>query len=98
MEIEKNLVVSTANITQADSELLERISEENVAGLTVYSSEYWYLIYLSDILSTTLIKDAGFSEAFANLYKFALLHEEGFTFLKLDRDGVELEGFPTFEW
>lgn len=39
-----------------------------------------------------------FSIAFGKLFEFAKNREEGFTHLKLDRDGESLEGFEEFDW
>jgi hypothetical protein len=94
MEIEKNLVVSTAHITERDSELLQ----SGLSSVTAYDNEYFYLVYLNKEIEKQHLSENGFSEAFASLYEFAAKHEENFRYLKLDRDGDELEGFPTFEW
>ncbi len=90
LEIEKVLVVSTGNITKEDSELLTKASEENT--LTVYETEFFYLIPLCQELSDK------FSIGFGKLFEFAKNHEEGFTHLKLDCDGELLEGFEEFDW
>lgn len=96
MEIEKNLVVSSAHITENDTRLLDRACSAYLAGLTVYSTEYWYMIHLDREIIKNL--EERFSPEFVNLYKFALNHEEEFTFLKLDCDGDVLNDFPTFDW
>lgn len=92
LEIEKVLVVSTAHITQKDNNLLQIVG----ATITVYNCEYFYLIYLSE----NILESIGemFSPAFKKLIEFAKNHEEGFTHLKLDRDGDTLEGFEEFDW
>lgn len=99
MDIEKNLVVSTGNITQSDNELLEKASENCIAGLTVYTTSYFHLVYLDKNVSTDNLLMAGFSEAFVKLFAFANKAEGmSLSYLKLDRDGDELEGFETFDW
>lgn len=97
MEIEKNLVVSTAHITQEDDNLLEEIAQQNEPdeGLIVYGSEYWVMVYVGPASTPNLDR---FSPAFRELFSFAQKHEEGFTFLKFDNSGEMLEGFPTFDW
>jgi hypothetical protein len=95
MEIEKNLVVSTAHVTFDDMTLLEALSKEDAPkGLIVYENEYFVLVYVQDPEPDL----SHFSESFAKLFKFTRDHEEGFTFLKLDCDADMLDGFETFDW
>lgn len=96
MEIEKNLVVSTCHITEKDTRLLDRACSAYLAGLTVYSTEYWYMIHLNMEIIKNL--EERFSPEFVNLYKFAATHPEKFTFLKLDCDADIISDFPTFDW
>ena len=90
LEIEKNLVVSTCHITEDDNAIIQ---ENNLA----HSNEYFHLIHLSEGNEEAFSK-CNLSDSFMCLYKFALKHKEGFSFLKLDRDGPELLGFPKYEW
>lgn len=99
MDIEKNLVVSTANITQHDNELLEKASEDCIAGLTVYTTPYFHLVYLDKNVTTDILLKNGFSDAFVKLFAFANKADGmSLSYLKLDRDGDELEGFEIFNW
>lgn len=93
LEIEKVLVVSTAHITEQDNHLLQISADETII---VYDCEYFYLIYLAE----NILESIGevFSPAFKKLIEFAKTHKEGFTHLKLDRDGETLEGFEEFDW
>jgi hypothetical protein len=91
LDIQKTLVVSTAHITEQDNELLEN------EAIVCYSNEYFYLIPLNQS-STDSVPGDNFSPAFKKLFEFAKNHEEGFSYLKLDRDGDILEGFDTFDW
>jgi hypothetical protein len=93
LEIEKVLVVSTVHITEQDNHLLQISADETII---VYDCEYFYLIYLAE----NILESIGevFSPAFKKLIEFAKTHEEGFTHLKLDRDGNTLEGFEEFDW
>src|SRR5690606_12082565 len=43
-------------------------------------------------------EDFKLSEAFYKLYEFVKNHKEGFTYLKLEVGGSELEGFEIFDW
>ena len=98
MEIEKNLVVTTAHVTQKDMELLESAAHDHVfCGLIVYSGERWVQVYVGPA-NPAPPNPKMFSKAFRKLFEFARKHEEGFTFLKLDADGSELEDFETFDW
>jgi hypothetical protein len=40
--------------------------------------------------------DKGFSEAFLNLFKH--LREQKIHYVKIDADGIEVPGLPTFDW
>ena len=93
LEIEKTLVVSTAHITKEDNHLLQIVAD---AIIIVYDCEYFYLIPLTE----NILESIGevFSPAFKKLIEFTKTHEEGFTHLKLDRDGDTLEGFEEFDW
>jgi hypothetical protein len=75
---------------------IEKVLVVSTAHITDSDCEYFYLIQLTE----NILESIGevFSPAFKKLIEFAKNHEEGFTHLKLDRDGNELEGFEQFDW
>jgi hypothetical protein len=99
--IHKMIDVSTAHITEKDSELLK--GED--CPICSYLFEYGYRVIPSshpyrvipspDVDETEALKTYGFSEAFINLYKIARKKE---CEILLDCDGTEYEDLPTFEW
>ena len=92
LELEKNLVVSSAHITGPDMEQLELWSDGRRAPLIVYRGMHWVQVYLLDAPDGL----DELSEECIALIKWAAAREEGFTFLKVDGDGPLLAGFPTF--
>ncbi len=90
LEIEKVLVVSTAHMTKEDCNLLTKCGEENT--LVVYDTEFFFLMPMDQELGDK------FSPAFRKLFDFVKNHEEQFTHLKLDGDGMLLDDFEEFDW
>ena len=94
MEIEKILVCSTAHVSKDDMLRLECLSEQPDGSLLItYSTEHWVMVYLYNC--PYLDK---FSPGFREVFAYAKNHAEEFTWLKLDGDAEELEGFQTYDW
>ena len=95
MQIEKILSASTGHVTENDMDMLSL--EES---FLVFSDEYGALVNLMSWIGASEADELGdnYSEAFVKICKFAIKHEEGFTWLKLDCDADTLENFPTFDW
>ena len=92
----KYLDLSTAHITKEDSEMLSDHDECHRGGLVVYDYEYGFFIPVCDELDGVQIRQAGFSDALA--YIVELCQEQKIDLIRLDCDGEEIEGLPTFEW
>jgi hypothetical protein len=89
MEIETNLVVSSSHLSANDVLWLEAVANDEVEShLTVYSTEYWFLVYLKGIGSAE-------GKSFEKLFNFA--KDKNFNFLKFDRDADVLPEFPTYD-
>ena len=110
LEIEKNLVVSTGHITKKDDELLTKESEMLEEKETLFSDslelvvfpqpfDYGYYICTVEKLSDRdikVMKKFGYSNALIDLIK--LSHDNGCSFLKLDRDGKLYNELPIYDW
>lgn len=79
------LTVSSIHIRRQDANLLDAMSY-NVA---CYESEYGWVVWCDSVT-------AGFSREFRKLISFAKMN--GCDWLRIDRDGEELEGFRKFDW
>lgn len=104
----KIAVISTAHITERDSNLLQ--TEECPTRL--FQDDYSWVLHIDQSYSTNRnlravaarchrenlkqLRAFGFSEAFLKLYNLA--HKQRFHYLKLDCDGDEIDGLQTFEW
>jgi hypothetical protein len=99
-DIDLMLTCTTAHITNEDNLALHRFagahaeapdtSEHFVANLG-----YGYVIWVNSDGDFTEYK-GKMSDAFLGLMGFA--YNQGVQFLRFDRDALELDGFPTFDW
>lgn len=87
MEIDKTLSVSTGNITEEDSNNLDKET-----GFTVARYEEGFFIYTA--LSNKY--DGKYSEAFHNIVLMA--RALNCRFICFDRDANYIPGLPTFDW
>jgi len=106
LEIEKSLVISTAHVKLGDMELLE---QQDSYPYTVHLTEYGAMVYIvKDMIipveqSIDFICDGhdietllAFSKDFRIMLRLA--QQEDCTWLRLDCDGSEVEGFHLNEW
>jgi hypothetical protein len=113
LEFEKVLVVCTSHVTKEDMEHLEQLSyffqwsNEGEGYLEVLDYKTGVLLYVFarlcddrmtyDEYITSLFPDwGGVGTAVKNLYDLASRHD--CSYLRLDRDGPEIEGLPVFDW
>jgi len=80
---------SMGNITRMDSELL-------ADDLISYPYEYGFFICVPEQGTVELLYDRGYSEAFVDLINIAI--EQGYSYLRLDRDEEPIEGLELFDW
>ena len=106
LEIEKALVVSTSHVKQEDMELLEI---GNSYPYTVLNNDYGAMIYIVKSMvipveqSVEFICDSHESEklvAFSRDFRrvLRLAQQNDCTWLRLDCDGSEIEGYPINQW
>lgn len=97
LEIHKTLVLSTAHMTEADSQLLPYADEY---GLVVYEmDEYGWMVYVNDeYLQAASPPEAlsDFSDGFMKAIKLAQDNE--CEWLRFDRDANTVDGLPEYEW
>ena len=106
LEIERSLVVSTGHVLQSDMELLE---QENSYPYTIHTTEYGAMVYIvKDMLIPTeqsveficdghdIEKLVAFSRDFRRMLKLA--QDNDCTWLRLDCDGSEVEGYHINDW
>jgi len=98
LEIQHILVVSTAHISQEESEQLNAILESTIS-YSIYGMNYGWLIYVPRLdmwseleVYTTFVDMSNI----LTLLRFAA--EQHCEWLRLDSDGPELKGFPIFDW
>jgi hypothetical protein len=93
-------VLSTAHIRLRDANLLEAIIDglqDPQTPLSILSDcEFGYWIYTGSEITPSELREFGFSVEFAQL--LWKVSTAGFTWLRLDCDGLVAEDFPTFEW
>ncbi len=100
--ISKILDISTGHITENDNDLLGK--EDCPVVAYPYGPEedqYGYLVCVKmdeEAFQTEVIlsKEYGFSESFIKIYKAA--HAHGIEYVRFDRDGVEYEDIPIYNW
>lgn len=98
------IVVSTAHITQEDSELLKTLAAGvEPTPLMMSDTRYGFVVSLvpgSDRNSArTLVawfRTQGLSESFVTLWKG--MRARGYGLLQLDADATTLVGYDTFSW
>ena len=106
LEIEKSLVVSTGHVTKKDMDLLE---VENSYPYTVHNHEYGAMVYIvKDMVipveqSVEFITEGSYDEqivAFSRDFRriLRLAQQNDCTWLRLDCDGSELEGYHINDW
>jgi hypothetical protein len=105
--------ISTGYITKRDSEILEECSESDdpLTGLggyrgpgpVVYNYTEGFFVWVPEGCPREELPEyldgyrkAGLSEQFCRLVTECV--EQGCTFLRLDRDGGEVEGLDTYDW
>ena len=96
LEIHKVLVLSTAHMTEGDSNLLPYAEEY---GLVVYEmDEFGWMIYVNDeYLQKVLPPElSDFSDGFKQAIKLA--QKNGCEWLRFDRDANTVEQLPEYEW
>lgn len=95
LEIHRTLVLSTAHMTQADSELLLYSSDY---GLVAYEmDEYGWMIYVNDeYLQLTVRPMTKFSDGFRQAIKLA--QDNSCEWLRFDRDGPLTMLLPQYDW
>lgn len=86
-ETDKLLALSTAHVSYATMQLIER----EVAGAVAYPNEYGAFIYTPEGLAEREVP-----EDLKVVLHFARQHN--ITWLKLDRDAPEIEDLPVFNW
>ena len=88
-------MLSTAHMTQADSELMPYASE--VTGLVSYEmDEYGWLIYVNDEFLNNTSNLSDFSDSFRQAIKLA--QDNGCEWLRFDRDADTVDELPEHEW
>lgn len=101
LDITKMLTVSTAHIHYETMDKILEDGTKNDLGLAVYKKSapsgenYGVFLYLSPGAAYGETNE-NMPEELAALIKFA--RDNGCGILCLDSDGMELEGYPTFEW
>ena len=95
LEINREVVFSTAHITEKDSVQLHN-DEDGTGLITTYDFEYGYRIYLDKDAYNTIQECVEYSKAFKNLYKIALRYD--CKWMVLDCDCKALDNLPTFNW
>jgi hypothetical protein len=100
LEIHKTLVLSTAHMTEADSNLLPYADE---CGLVVYElDEYGWMIYVNDeylrneSTPLSLSELSDFSDGFKQAIKLA--QDNDCEWLRFDRDANTVDELPEYEW
>lgn len=110
LEREQFFVVSTGHMRESDDHRLAELSWNPLrddpdlddpirSGLWVAAMPHGYMIRLPAEPQKSLLEDvlaAGLSEAVGNLVLLAAV--AGADFLKFDRDGLELDEMPSFDW
>ena len=100
-EIGRYADVATSYITKEDMERLALFAEEGTRLPIIvmeYPEGFWLRVNLAEVLDEDLAewRKAGLSEALCNLVRAA--SAENITYLKIDADGGDHDGFPTFDW
>ena len=97
--------ISTCHITEKDGRLLSNPAlYGHVASIDAVlpgdepPGDIFWVPQNEDMFRVQLqeFKDIGFSETFLNL--FQLLRDQHINYVKIDADGSEVPGLPTFEW
>lgn len=92
--------VSTGHITKGDRDLLEQKDREWATNFIVVASyEEGFFIAIGSEFSENDAKDvvsSGYSQAFANL--LLEMAKQEIHYLRLDRDGYDVDGAPEFDW
>lgn len=109
LEIQRQLVCSTAHITKNDShilgEMLDEARDPEGTGKTALAGlhdkrEYGWWVYVPErhLMEAQLriAKKARLSDAFLNLLRFA--RKNRCDWVMLDRDGPRIDELPYFEW
>ena len=98
LEIIQLLVVSTANITEADDDALGANVGSDTLHLNAAKDSYGYFVYTGFVEDRTAkdFVEAGYSEAVFNVLKAA--HDAGCIYVKFDCDGETIEGLEVFDW
>ena len=98
--VRKCLALSTAHVTQNDMHILEA----NKLMPTSAPYAHGVFVFVANQEADRDEKEAcildlqktGLSEAFCNVYRLAWKHDVDF--ILLDRDELEIDGLPTFDW
>ena len=90
--IEKMLDISTAHVTEHDTELLNNDDTPIVA----YKYEFGHFVCINDELTIKELLDYGYTQEFCTIVGIALENE--CSLIKLDGDGIIYQDLKTFEW
>ena len=101
-EQQRVAVVSTAHIRREDDERLRamahdhRLHDDTRFIVAEYHGGYLVRVFDNPAQEAEEAAKPGLSEEAQALIRLAA--EEGFHWLRLDRDGPEIGGLPTFDW
>lgn len=100
--------LSTAHMAHKDTRLCSKYADDTNHGAAnglprMIWHAYGYLVFVDsdpEITQSRLaaMRDAGFSEAFCDLYNRAASSENPIYLINFDRDGEVIETLPVFTW
>ncbi|WP_118860497.1 hypothetical protein [Raoultella ornithinolytica] len=97
----KTAVISTAHVTQPDSEILPQISFDPLTdrGLNwVHGTEYGWIVRIPQIGSVWKEKLRDYGVTWATIENIEKVIEAGFDAVHFDRDADTVEKLQSWEW
>lgn len=97
MEIRKVLGLSTAHIRETTANLLERESDENNLGLTVYPFAYGYWVFVNNSITEKDNEDYDSNIPKDLMECMQLAHQNDCQWIQFDCDGPEETTLPLYQ-
>jgi hypothetical protein len=105
--IKRLIDLSTSHMTAKDATLCDELDifgsspEENLPRIIEHN--YGYIIFVTsdpETMQTYLdgLRQAGFSEAFVDIYHRAATSENTIMMINFDRDAAPIDELPSFDW